>query len=160
MFKVDTSELKKLAKDMHDAVPLIKHEFIREIETSADMVKSNYRREARQHMDTGDLDRSIDSTRVGEMTWEVGSTKDYSWFLEGGTREHKIPLVPKDENSVPRFLAFFWEKIGTMMYAEQVTHPGTRAFNLLFNSYTPVFEPFPQTFGKRVINRMKTIKKI
>lgn len=160
LFTIDTRELKQLWQDIEKAPPIIQREMLVELEVSAHMVKTAYRRKARPHMKTGELDRSIDATQIGPMTWEVGSTNDYSWYLEGGTQKHMIPLEPKKVGDFPPFLHFFFEKIGMWVMKRQVEHPGTKAEIPLTNAYNEVMEPFSRKIGARLKKRLESIKEI
>lgn len=160
MFTLNTRELDQVIRDVHAAPEVYQREAKMELEVTAHMIKTNYRRNARPHMITGELDRSIDATQIGPWTWEIGSTKDYSWFNEGGTQEHKIPLEPKMPGDFPPFLHFFWEKKGIWVKFRQVTHPGTPALNWLYDANNEAVEPFPQTMGKRLATRFQQIKEI
>lgn len=160
MFTIDTDDLDRVMKDIQAAPPVYQREAKMELEVTAHMIKTNYRREAKTHMKTGELDRSIDATQIAEWTWEIGSTEDYSWFLEGGTQKHLIPKEPKQPGDFPPYLHFFWEKNGVWQKMRQVTHPGFEAFNFLFDANNEAMEPFPQTMGKRLTTRFASIKEI
>jgi hypothetical protein len=45
----------------------------------------------------------------------------YAASVEGGAKRHRIPLVPKPYG---RWLVFYWRRIGKVVYAKQVNHPG------------------------------------
>lgn len=45
----------------------------------------------------------------------------YAASVEKGARAHLIPLRPKGDR---RWLKFYWRKVGHIVYAKQVRHPG------------------------------------
>lgn len=45
----------------------------------------------------------------------------YAASVEGGARRHRIPLVPKGKG---KWLKFYWRRVGKIVYAKQVNHPG------------------------------------
>lgn len=70
---------------------------------------------------TGQLAASIEVTFIPGVipSVHVGSSLDYAYFVHEGTMPHEIAAPP------PKMLRF---KIrGRVVYARQVTHPGTRA---------------------------------
>lgn len=160
MFTLKTDELDQLVKDIEAAPPVYQREFDIELRVTALMIATNYRRLARPHLKTGELDRSISADKIDVRTWEIGSTKEYSAHLEAGTQKHKIPKEPKMPGDFPPFLHFFWEKKGIWVKFRQVTHPGTDAYKLLFDGYNQAMEPFFQTMGKRLAARFQSIKEI
>jgi hypothetical protein len=51
----------------------------------------------------------------------VGSDSPIALYHHEGTQPH--PIVPKDPS---KFLVFWWDKTGRVMYLKRVQHPGTR----------------------------------
>lgn len=45
----------------------------------------------------------------------------YAASVEGGARRHLIPLAPKPKG---KWLRFYWRRVGKVVYAKQVKHPG------------------------------------
>jgi hypothetical protein len=50
-----------------------------------------------------------------------GKIFPYAASVEGGARRHYIPKVPKGKG---RWLRFYWRRVGHVVYAKQVNHPG------------------------------------
>ncbi len=69
---------------------------------------------------TGDLKRSVTSTKLNNLAYQVEVGKYYGIFIEKGTKAHTI--YPKSG----RFLR--WTSGGVKRFARKVNHPGTLAY--------------------------------
>lgn len=132
--------------------PLIEREWRREVRRTALALEAAYRRNARPHFITGNLNQSISAeSDDGWASAIVGSSLLYSIFVEVGTRAHTIEPV------FASFLKFFWDKTGEIEYRKTVHHPGTPAFNLLLKAWLQEMEPFHLTMGKRMVDRINQL---
>ncbi len=62
----------------------------------------------------------------------VSSTSKLAFWMEHGTRPHFIR--PK----MGEFLRFFWPKVGHVVFARLVLHPGTRPYTFMSRGMTKV----------------------
>lgn len=85
------------------------------------------------HSKTGRLAESIEVTFIPGVipAVHVGSSLDYAYFVHEGTMPHEIASPP------PKMLRF--KVRGRIVYARQVTHPGTEAQEYLSRHLRKVF---------------------
>lgn len=100
---------------------------MRRLIVDGEVVKNEARRLV--GVDTGELRDSIVKrigTHRGNPAVFVGSTKPHALLHHEGTRAHQIVGRP--------LLVFHWAKVGRVVFARRVNHPGTRPNRYLLNA--------------------------
>lgn len=86
---------------------------------------------------TGELAASIrvGGPEIGRKGPEatVGAGTDHAMFVHEGTPPHIIKARPGGK------MIFFWRKVGRVVFADRVNHPGTPASPFLANALRAVF---------------------
>lgn len=88
--------------------------------------RSKFKRRSAQSL-KDDTKTRIVKTRGGKIL-RLKWSKKHAPFIEYGTRRHVIK--PKRRSH----LVFYWRKVGCVVFAKRVMHPGTRPYKFGWNS--------------------------
>jgi hypothetical protein len=91
-------------------------------------LETTFRQKVLANKKTGKMAASlhvIKKTLAKGIAFDAGSKIHYTLFMEQGTKPHKIKAKGGG------YLAFFWPKVGKMVYFRSVNHPGTRPYRFL-----------------------------
>lgn len=98
---------------------------------------------------TGTLQRSIGAVArklPNLRRVRVFAKAYYGRWVEEGTKAHPIPLHPMPPGRFLRFVA----KDGTVVFAKQVQHPGTKPTWFMKNAIRPHADRIPRTLNARL----------
>ncbi len=121
------------ADDFADAFDEIADDVDKRIDSSVRDVALSVESDAKSMApeESGELRADIQTTKLADSLYSVGTTKEYAPSMEYGSQPH--PITPNG----PYPLSFWWERRGVWFTGYKVNHPGTPSHPFLRPSLAP-----------------------